>query len=137
MSDDSLPSVINRKRDTSSPLQDPSDSYKRTKQAKQESEKSLSDINDSYIAIDSTLNSLDTSSFPDLPEADASETSDYSIESPADRKENMTSLISNEDISRIAQAVRSIMVPDMQAIIDKHVDALKTEYDGKISVTER
>ena len=137
MSDDSRPSVINKKRDASSPLQDPSDSCKRTKQAKQESENLLSDINDSYIAIDSTLNSLDTSSFPDLPETDDSETSDNSIESAADRKENMASLISDEDISRIAQAVRSIMVPDKQAIIDKRVDALKTEYDGKIKVLQK
>ena len=42
----------------------------------------------------------------------------------------MSSRLSEEDIDRIALAVRSIMVPDMEAIIDKRVGALKTEYDG-------
>ena len=52
MSDDLQPSVVSKKRDASSPLQNPSDSYKRTKQAQQASEKLLSDINDSYTAVD-------------------------------------------------------------------------------------
>ena len=97
----------------------------------------LNDINDSYTAIDATLKTLDTSSFPDLPEtedSEISEISDNSIEAAADLKESMSSRLSEEDIDRIALAVRSIMVPDMEAIIDKRVGALKTEYDGKIKV---
>ena len=44
----------------------------------------------------------------------------------------MASKISDEDIDRIARAVRSIMVPDIEVMIDKRVGALRSEYDGKI-----
>ena len=102
----------------------------------QETEKLPSDINDSYTALDATLHSLDTSLHPDLPENDDSEISDNKIEALVDQKKSMASKLSDEDINRIAQAVRSIMVPDMKAIIDKRVDALKTDYDGKIKVLQ-
>ena len=48
MSDNSQTFVINKKRVASLPLQDPSDSYKRSKQI---AEKSLSDINESYTVF--------------------------------------------------------------------------------------
>ena len=123
MTDGLQSSTVNKKRDASSPLQDPNDTYKRTKQA---SETSLSDIDESFTTVGA--NDTEPISFPDLPETDDPDVSGNSTEP----FEKMASRLSDEDIGRIAAAVRSIMIPDMQAIIDKRVDALKTEYDGKV-----
>ena len=61
-----------------------------------------------------------------LSESEDSEVSDHSlVVSPVGRKENMASRLSEDAIDRIALAVRSIMVPEMQAIIDKSIDVLK------------
>ena len=133
MSDDLQPSVVSKKRDASSPLQNPSDSYKRTKQAQQASEKLLSDINDSYTAVDETLHTLNTSALPDLPDSDDSVISVSSeTETTAEKKQNMSSRLSEEDIDRIALAVRSIMIPDIEATIDKRIGVMKSQYDAKI-----
>ena len=123
MNEDLRSPVVNKKRDASSPLQHPSDSYKRTKQA---SEKLLSDLNDTLHLIEADLNSSHSDSIDSAPPDSSTPVA------KVDRKQVMASKISDEDIDRIARAVRSIMVPDIEVMIDKRVGAIRSEYDGKI-----
>ena len=88
-------------------------------------ENTLVDINESVDIASINL--------PDLPDSEDSDFSDKSVaDSPTERHTSMASRLSDEDINQIALKICLIMVPDIQAMIDKSIGDLTKHYDTEI-----
>lgn len=110
---------VSKKRDASSPLQEPSLNLKKSKQLSS----SLSDISD---ISDIDCSEPDSSSKLDL-NSNSNQVQDMAS------SEAQKSVLTETDLDNIALRVKAMMMPVMKSMIDSSIGEIRKEYDKKLS----